>query len=102
MATINFSILEAAYLDGLINGSLSDRQILYLAPSIATANRLLSIIRARGDLDIDQIVAASKLDKNTCMLYCRWLASKKLIRIISDEIPSKRDGRQIKNLYIAY
>ena len=102
MATLNFAILDAAYLDGLINGSLSERQKIYLAPSVATANKFLSIIRARGDLDIDQIAAATMLDRNTCLLYCRWLASKKLIRIFPNEIPSERDGRQIKNLYVAY
>lgn len=99
MATLNESILNAAHEDGLITATLSRNQRIYLHHSILTANHILSIINSREDLDIEQLTKAAKLDRNTCLIYCRWLKSKGLIKIIPCEAESK-NGRSQRNLYL--
>ncbi|WP_449416027.1 hypothetical protein [Phormidium nigroviride] len=100
MATLNESILNAAHEDGLITANLSRNQRIYLHHSILTANHILSIINSRDDLDIEQLKSAAKLDQNTCLIYCRWLRSKGLIKIIPWEAEAK-DGRFVRNLYVS-
>ena len=101
MATINLKILEAGYKEGYINPCpLTENQKLILHQSIITASKILQIIRKEEDLDIEQISYRANLDRNTCLIYCRWLESKKLIRKIPWEAEGV-NGRRIRNLYLA-
>ena len=80
MATLETKILEAAFEDGLIAGSLSKNQQIYLLESVISANVILIAIRQSDGLDVEQLAKRTDFHPNTVKVYCRWLKSKKLIQ----------------------
>ena len=82
MASVNLAILDAAYEDGFIR-SINSKEILYLHPSVVTANEIF-VVLGQDPLDIQQILYRIKLSENTLKIYLRWLHEKRLIRIEQD------------------
>jgi response regulator of citrate/malate metabolism len=80
MATLNLDILNAAHEDGLIGIALSKRQILYLEPSVLTANRIIKAIELRGDATAEQLERDLILSRNTLNMYLRWIEKRGYIK----------------------
>ncbi|MCD8487937.1 MAG: hypothetical protein LRZ84_14675 [Desertifilum sp.] len=78
MATVKLDALNAAYDEGLVKGNLSERQRLYLNPSISTADMILKALRTE-QLSTEQLAARLNLHRNTLLIYLRWLEEKKLV-----------------------
>ena len=102
MATINEKILDAAFSDGLIDRSLSENQLVYLNPSVCMANRIYHAIASlsKDGCDFEQVCFRLRIDKNTFLLYSRWLQRKGLITIIPNKLEGA-DLRILRNCYIA-
>jgi predicted transcriptional regulator len=81
MAEINLEILDAAFDDGFFKKPLTQRQKLYLSPSVGTAWEVLKLVgdRAENGVVIEAIAQNLNLNKNTVRIYCRWLREKGLV-----------------------
>lgn len=67
------TVLTAAHKDGMLKPSSESK--IYFNRSVNQANRLLLVIaESEGNgLNINQLIARTKLSENTLLIYCRIL-----------------------------
>ncbi len=80
MAEINADILRAALEDGYFERPLSDRERLYLTPSILTAWAFIEAVRASDvGMTTRGLESALGININTVRVYGRWLREHRLV-----------------------
>ena len=89
MASLDLSVLDAALADGLFKRRLTDRQIIYVSPSIVTAHTILATIDAstHNGIGVQGLINVVYLAPNTVKQFCRWLRLNGLIDGERDSVP---------------
>lgn len=98
MATIREEVLDAALQDGLVTGTLTQNQRIYLNSSIIRINDILALFIATKEATLEDISSKIDLNTNTLTQYLRYLEKYKFIQVARHEVEGV-DGRLLVSLY---